>query len=854
MTIKAKPIDPGRARLAALGQWNRQGTTACSRAPPANGRGSGSRDSSIDSSTSTSSTEGCRTGRRGRRPLGNRSAKSEGSVHNGAPAFLTSPRARDSASDTSNSDPELYRAARERTARFLYPNERPALNTSSGRNNAVRELGDGAQKEVVKISLDVSPPRTPVHRPPPQPHSGKQQTERALGNSETSLASSHGGSSPPHVAPPLAVQEALQGLQETADSAAQHDFARLMDLFAADVDKEREEKHQQLQRATESEAKNAKPLVATKMDTQAPGQEGRGEVSKTYVVPPTTFDELQERALLQLYAASEDDNDSKYFIATDHMAQAFTLAALEAARKDISEDPAAALGAPGASDGSNASSRPAGTPLSLMEIVALERARRNARAGLQRRQEEEEGVTLDRNSEELLSTDADVIAAKAEASLNRFLLAVRCIESAVRDRRVTDELGRFLFAHHKPFLQAGCGKGSSEDAIREFPHEAFAVYEQYSRYVSKFLTDLLTRSVPKFDMEEFVLALFEVNMDGEYGGARDESVSMDVLSYPAWRLLLSTSSFNEFCTFMDDFIAEEYGVEKVASDGDTETKLGSSAMPSRCDESGVVVVAGARGIRALLSKSKANMAKVTAAATDDADQLRAPGEGPHGGTDASPPLPLPRDGSVTASQASQEQRQPQVHENFSAMGASVRPAFVPTTSSNSNSAFSLISGAPIADRLKTPSPPPSQHAERGKGSLGSVNSFPQLPHCRRRPEAVPGRNLPPLPAVEATEAGKFFSTVPPKLNVGSEATALLPDRSKTVSLTRGRCARGDHSGGEPTSFHESAPSSSTGVSSGRRKKSKDSRGCSGAQTGAGARGITTAKNPRGKKTPSVPRR
>ncbi|RNF11398.1 hypothetical protein TraAM80_01015 [Trypanosoma rangeli] len=864
MPIKAKPIDPSRARLALLGQWNRQGTTACSLATPANGRGNDSRAISRGSSTSTSSSEGSRSGKRGRRPQDNRTTKTGSNDNGAAPAFLTSVGAPEGESDTSDSDPELYRAARERTARFLYPNGRPVVNISSSRDTAVREESGRATRNVEKIHLGVSPPRTPMNQPPCRLHTGNQQIERQSRNNDTSLLSSHEESSPPHGEPPLVIQEALRGPQGTADSATYRDFARLMDLIATDVQKERDEKQlqqqqqqQQHQKAPEGEAKHTTLLVKTKEYSQGPGQQGQSDTSKMYVVPPTTFDELQERVLLQIYAASEEDDNAKYFIATDHMAEAFTLAALEAARDDISADPTVTLGAPRAMDGNNAISRPTGTPLSIMEIIALERARRNARAALQSRQEEEEEVggevTLGRNSEALLCTDADVIAATAEKSLYRFLLAVRCIERAVRNRCVTDDLGRFLFAHHKPFLQACSDKGLTEDAIREFPHEAFTAYERYSRYVSKFITELLTRNVPNFDMEEFVLALFDVEIYGEEGDAREENVSMDVLSYPAWRLLLSTSSFNEFCTFMDDFIAEEYGVEKVALPDGSEAKDDSRAMPSRYDENGVVVVAGARGIRALLSRTKDNMARVTAAAGDDTLRMGIHNEGSHVGSD--PFLPLPHDSSATESRASHEKQKSPLRGNYSAKEAGMRSDFALMTSLNSNSAFSVTSSAPLANSSKSPPPLPSQYTQRSKGNLGFLNSFPKVSHGRRRPDALPGRNLPPLLAVKATEAAEaLFSTVPSKLNESLEDTASLPDRSGTASLTRGRSGRGNHSSGETNSYHESEPPSLTSASCGHKRKSKDSRGCSGTQTGAGAGGTTTVKKPRGKKTPSVPRR
>ncbi|PWV21560.1 hypothetical protein C3747_2g509 [Trypanosoma cruzi] len=851
MPIKAKPIDPGRARLAALGQWNRQRRTTSTGPNSAKRRGSGSWANSTGSSTSTSSSEGSRTGRRGRRRLCNQNGKREGNGNGGTPAFLTSSRTVDSDSGTSNSDPELYRAARERTERFLYPNGRSGINVSSSNHGAVMEARGEATSNAENISLDASLPMAPVTPVFSGLQSQNQKKESDNKRSDANLESSRKFFPPSPAVVPLVVQEALRGLQGTKDSASEREFARLMDLFAADVQKEREqEKELQQEKELEVDTMDTMSSMMAKNQNQKPPQGQWGETYKLYTSPPHTFDELQERALLQLYAANEENKDSGYFIATDHMAEAFTLAALEATRNEFPGDPDAPEAASGALNDNNEKFRPIGAPPSLMEIVAIERARRNARAAFQKRREGEEGVTIDRNTEALLSMDTEVLAATAEENLNRFLLAVRCIENAVRNRRVTDALGRFLFAHHKPFLRTNRGAGSSADAIREFPHEAFAAYERYGHYVGKFITELLNRNVPKFNMEEFVLSLFDVNMNGEENNnASDaEDVSMDVLSYPAWRLLQSISSFNEFCTFMDDFIAEEYGVEKVVAYDNEGTNGDAGVKASRYDGDGVVVVAGARGVRALLTKSKAKLPSARASSTCDASQqMRVPNEGAHESNDDF--LFLPSEGGATETPLSSPPRESQAHGDRSAAEFSARTDSAPTVLSNSHPAVSGSSRAPFGNSLTPPPAASLQGPRPSKNSLITANSLPQLPHGSRRIEAVRGRNLPPLSAVGGKEAETMFSTAPLKLSLGSEANAVPPGGFKAEPVTTERTVRGTDSSGKIDKVSgRQAPSSSTSVSYGNKKKSKDSRSRSGARTGAET--TTTTKKPRGKKLKS----
>ncbi|ORC92550.1 uncharacterized protein TM35_000033030 [Trypanosoma theileri] len=877
MPIKAKPIDPNRARLAARGQWSQLNQTTTpsrtdntrnvsrklsSKKPIIN-----SSRSSSSSSTSTTSSESSSTARRGRRGMNNNgvNTKKVKGKEDVPPAFLTNTRPiDDDDSATSNSDPELYRAARERTRRFLYPNERPFTKKNVITNSNSGTSGDGKnnisdEKSEESKSSDVMGRRntsgvstsTTVAAVKPQMNENSQPQEKELKyitkntknnsikskkddetNDSMNTDSSH---SSPQTAPPLVVQEALRGTVDSTDSISQREFSRLLELFAEDAQKEKNEaRKENVDAPTSTQVEEDSFSAHAQKEQQHQDQESKG--IKSYVRPPRNFAELQDKTLLQIYNAQEEKGDTEYFIATDHTSEAFTLASLEVAAAKAEEtsgqryvDPESSF-ALGQRD---EYMQPYGTPLSLMEIVNAERTRRNARAALHKRLETGEETISNYNADALISADADVLAVTAEESLNRFMASVRCIEAIVHNHHVMDEMGGFLFKHHKLFLQAGIGDGKSDDAIREYSHEAFEVYERFSRRVSAFLIQQLRRRVPNFNVEEFVLTLYDVNLqhnetyqldnnnnkndDEDDKNGNDGSVevygpteAMDILSYPARRLLQSMSSFNEFCAFMDDFIAEEYGVEKVVVT-DEKSGVDVNASSFRTAEDDVIVTAGARGIRALLAKTSPPppaplTTTATTTTTTTTTTLRSPGleqgstlqlpkedennnsininsNNNNTNTKRSPNrLSLSSHGIGGLTDVKQQQQQQQQVLLFKE-GLSDHAESTSVLTTSSLSTFTSLSRAipshtPTVPRASVAS---SQHSNH----QNSLSSFPAPQRAPRRPEAVPGRNLPPITTTNTWESEKMHNTVPSrpvqKPRVSAEK---IPGASNTAPITR----------------------------------------------------------------------
>lgn len=844
MPIKAKHIDPERARLAARGLWGRNGQpstgTTASRVSRNDKRRNGSCDSST--TTSTSSSHSGRTRRGGHqklRTIDERRESNNGSSRAAAsPAFITAMRAMDVDSEASNSDPELYRAARERTARFLYADSRPCVsgirNTkdangsgSSGRSvTSKEEGGDMVTKNVERDPVMSSPAK----RQDSKPTVGGKEVERQANGTEEKVNVDNEddysvSTTIPSFVPSRTVQEALKGTQGATDSEVQRDFTRLMDLFAADIQKHRQEKKKRMDNRGE---KTAAHVTHDSVNGNHEPQRQPG-APKTYVAPPRTFAELQERALLQLYAATQAEDKDSFFIATDHMAEAFALAAIEATC-DAFPAKNLASGADGSSSvvrtgssGGGPSARPDGTPLTLLELVATERARCNARVAFQQRLAEGKDVSLDPNADTLLYADADFLAANAETSLHRFFLGVRCIEVLIHNQRVTEELGRFLFKHHKLFFRSLSVDRATDDTVREFPHEAFVVYEQYSRYVSTFITKLLYKNVPNFNMEEFVLALYDVNFDAEAEDVGDkEHVSMDVLSYPAWRLLQSISSFDQFSGFMDDFIAEEYGVESLEVHNNNGNKEESDMTITRGDEDHTIAFAGARGIRALLMRTRTRAKRRTTPLGDNplGAVLSVDDDGDKNDSD----LLFPRSSSATeASLLPQEQAQQR--ELLPAEKRSARPDSTPSSVLSPRAALCAPPRAPF---VRLPASQPSSRMEFSHCSGRVPDTKKSLVYPRtekRRPEAVPGRKLPPLTVGKAPCDEPVFSAVQSKVGFSSESSAPLVNAPKALSVPgKGAGGGGTHARGKMASTSGVAPSfSPTDVSRSHRNKSSDAR-------------------------------
>ncbi|KAH9589192.1 hypothetical protein LSM04_003770 [Trypanosoma melophagium] len=822
MPIKAKPIDPNRARLAARGQWSQlNGTTT---PPRTNNTRNVTRTvsnnshigSSSSSSSSTSSSDASSTTQERRRVMKNNvvSAKKDEVKESVKPAFLTNTRPIDDydGSETSNSDPELYRAARERTRRFLYPNERPfkKINVITSSNSASTSKNDkndgktGESKitEVMEKNPSVVSTSTNVTAVKPQMYRNSQSKEekeevkyiarRANDNNNNNYYyyyskgkkkdvevddcnNTDSDNYSPQTVQPLVVQEALRGTADTTDSVSQSDFSRLLELLAEDVQKEKKGA------LKEKEGTATSTPVEDSFSAQ-PKKEDSG-IIKSYVRPPRNFAELQDRALLQLYNAQEEKGDRKYFIATDHTSEAFTLASLEVAAAKGEESSGQRYVDPESSlllGERDEYVQPYGTPLSFMEIVYAERARRNARAALHKRLESGEESLSNCNVDALVSADADVLAVTAEESLNRFMASARCIEAMVHNRHVMDELGGFLFKYHKLFLQAGIGDGNSSDVIREYSHEAFEVYERYSRRVSAFLLQQLKRQVPNFNVEEFVLTLYDVNLQsdetikrgnnnnnnnntnndkGDNDGIVDvygPTEAMDILSYPARRLLQSMSSFNEFCAFMDDFIAEEYGVEKVVVT-DEKSGVGANANTFRTAEDDVIVTAGARGIRALLAKTPPPAQPLTTTTTIETTtslsleqgntlQLSKEGESNNNNNNNnnnnSRVNTLSFSGRGIEAKTDVKQQQQQKEASIFTEGPTDHAESTSALTASSLSAFTLLSRLPLSH---TPTAPrASMTSSQCSNQHNSLSSFSGPRRAPRRPEAVPGRNLPPI--------------------------------------------------------------------------------------------------------------
>lgn len=762
MAIKPKRIDPERARRAARGQWGvtsaRSGTNPSKKPTVGSAR-------SISSDSATSSGSSDDSGSNERNPShwrGVRPRKANACKDSVSNASLTSSQIPKSDAESSTSDPELYRVARQRTVQLLFPRSEIA-GTGKADNNREKShtenegrgaVGSAPLLGMAQLSVPqqvggthgAASPKYALHHRDDVTSCSINSTKD---QSNTGCDSSGRSSPLASVETPLAVREALQGLGASEGSQTGREFDRLLEIFAEEskVGEKRKE-YQSLS--------SVDHLPIDGSDNQSQPETAR----RMFAQPPRTFSELQERVLLSLYDAyqegdgAEGDGDAgastasnKYFIATDHMSEAFTLAALGAYKDTSIPAIHASLSTtsfPSTADpGVSLASAPCtfGAPLTLMDVVTAERARHNARSALERQQEEGISPSHRPGLEALFTADGDLLATAAEQALDRFHMSVRVLERAASNRKVVDELGNFLFEHHKLFLQGG-GSGGASSSIREYPHEAFSVYERYSSCVSNFLLQLLRRQVPSFSMEEFVLTLYDVDLagssTGEYpeggsDGSRDAHQthcrSIDVLSYPAWRLLQSISSFDGFSSFMDDFIAEVYGVGVVTGPDDGkadghEPRNGTSAEVRAFHKqvsSDVVVAAGARGIRALLARSDETAGRPLEVHRSET-----------GASDNDPNL-FTRN-TFAATKRSQGTTPQALKRDI------VRSDTVPVASGTRPSASVSLSGSTFLPT--TPATPPTCCANPQRSSASSVQSFPRL--HRRRPDAVPGRVLPPL--------------------------------------------------------------------------------------------------------------
>nr|CCC94456.1 conserved hypothetical protein [Trypanosoma congolense IL3000] len=780
MAIKPKRVDPERARLAALGQWVAHKTvTIATPKETIRSERPGSRDS-VTSSDSSADGDQRRPNLIQRRGIPNRGIV--GSVTSVKRSSLASLQVSQSEGDSSESDPELYQAARERTARLLYPLSDTKHNSrGTGSCSGIENINQSRKGSVVGLECEGQQSPRDGAEQLPQPNQAhtvsienQDQVRTAaidlcrIGVSDSdsqekavSAKQNNAMDETPYTAPddmPDAVREALLGLGAVQNTETGRDFERLLQLLS--------DKPKGGQPTDEEDQSNDNSTQNLSVMDTAGGKRRPEAMAREFAHPPRTFSELQERVLLGLFdeyheasdgeeASDDDDGDrdegtnatpKKCFLASEHVGEAFTLAALGSAKDSSLSVFPADVSYPSLSSRAGRSSNVTdaagsfGAPLTLMDVVFAERNRHNARNGhMHKGESTSPGVRPGLDA--LLTADGDLLATVAERSLERFHLSVNVVERLAHSRRVVDEIGNFMLEHHKLFLQSNAsGTGST---IREYPHEAFIVYERYSRSVSNFLVETLQQHVQGFSMEEFVLTLYDVDFLGnssdqygvdasedDHGGSAAECRTIDVLSYPAWRLLQSISSFNEFSDFMDDFIAEVYGVEVVTgkemardSSSSVMNKSTSSEtkIPRGSPGNDTVVAAGARGIRALLAKTgdEANYKREIRPSklTDDAANSSA---------------------FVRTTIATQRLQGATLLKARRGMPA--RSDSVPMLNVAGRKEPVSLAGSKV---LPSHSATPSRSAAASQGA--SLSSFPSYPRqLRRRPDAIAGKVLPPL--------------------------------------------------------------------------------------------------------------
>lgn len=397
---------------------------------------------------------------------------------------------------------ELLALARERTQRFLYPESDKRYVPRPYVNNRVAVYEEATRQQLRKASTpseepeahapglaQPSPPmvRTEAHQLTSSPSSPvvEPKSEEAI-----HVAASSDGS--PSVHPeerqPAAASEAVDPLKR--------DFQKLLQLLGEDMDKERAAQNEPL-----------KPVPASTGNTHDPGLGG-------YRPTARTFAELQEDTLLKLYDDwNQSGGDGTVFVASDHMAQAFSLAA---ARTE-------ALGIAGTFRDE---------PSSLEHIAEIRAA----------------------------TATTHGIALSAQAELNRFLLTVAWTERLVRDPRFVESVAGYMYDKHRLFLPHFGAVAAGAPVTHS--HEEFEAYEKFGTRTSETLLAVLSRHIPGFDEEWFVASLY----DTPVGEAYDHDSPANILSFTAWRLLLAMSDFELFFTWMMDYIQEEYNVAPSAAD------------------------------------------------------------------------------------------------------------------------------------------------------------------------------------------------------------------------------------------------------------------------------------------------
>lgn len=571
------------------------------------------------------------------------------------------------------------------------------------------------------------------------------------------------------------LQEALR--MHTTNS----DFQQLMSLFADDVRRE-----QQQQREQEAgKAKPGLPVAGAMLSEADPlsGSHGLKASSTSFCTaaaasakqrPPTPrpcmFAALEDAALERLFnewchrnatTSNADDDDAAadnaaVFIAADHRAAAFTLAAVAARDLDFSPwgrqaepggaGPAAVGVAPSPSSSPFAPVPVANAPLTWEELMLGEVARRNARS-------------FHYSGGGLLS-NPEGIAEQATQQLRRFFQAVDCIERLVSNRRFMRSVAAFLYEHHRIFLphykqsltpsllpEPTSAPGSTSPApslAAEHCHEEYAVYEEFGQRVSTTLLSLLSHNVEDFNEAEFVEALYDTPAafaDGDVPSEAAVKGPQNVLSFPAWRLVLAMSDFEGFFAWMMDYVYEEYHLDSLEEKG------------------AKVAVAGARGLRAQIRSTYNRPVEDASASVTGTESTRPPASAASPGGDAalsplmasgspSPPPDLLHAASPLTSQNSSDlSLRPKGALAPLPSGMLLQPAPPPSSCRDLSSATIAIGhggggGIPTGVHLRQFFPSPPASAEGGTRPSAAGNKA--APVYRKRQTTHPGRTLPPI--------------------------------------------------------------------------------------------------------------
>ncbi|KPI89599.1 hypothetical protein ABL78_1264 [Leptomonas seymouri] len=714
-----------------------------------------------------------------------------------SPSLTESPAAthsgiHDEEDEDISDDEEVVRRARAATQALLGGGDgriRPASAKAKPESVAAASLTNERLEaylrrravSVLTLSADgrsTTPPAATSTRRPnyaaPSPTSGTGMAEAANGGRDgqrigvrsSSAETKQANTGTPALASGGAKDSAsVQGALQMHSSNA--DFQQLMSLLERDVRREQK-----------TAALTTTSITPTKTDTQSSSEvlaaaSAAKQQSQT-LPPPRTFAALEDIALEQLFEdwchqststaadADEADDGAGVFIAADHRAAAFTLAAVAAL--DLGASSWGRKPTPGYAASatptfvpysSAAAAHVVNAPLTWEELMQSEVARRNAR-----------GISSSSGGAssggDLLSHPA-AIAYQATQRLRRFLQSVDCIERLVGNRRFMRSVAAYLYEHHKVFLphynqsptfpdgaSGGATPGPSSSLV-EHLHEEYAVYEEFGRRVSAALLSSLTHYVDGFDEAEFVEALYDTPAafaEGDVLSDHDPVTGMrgpqNVLSFPAWRLVLAMSNFESFFAWMMDYIYEEYHLADLE------------------EESTGLAVAGARGLRALIrSTYKRPLGAL-------AEEASAPVSGSEDATAAPPiaasasagvsPLPLTAPASDTArtllpstgpsspdgpravlSSSSQHLSESSLWPKGTLAplpsSTPLNPAPPPAPSTLSSSS-SLLAGAHLQF---FPSPPAS-----AGGSARVGTSKTAAPVYRKRQSTHPGRNLPPI--------------------------------------------------------------------------------------------------------------